>query len=172
LGFVYSKIQRKQEAIQYYEKALPISRALGDKENESSILSNLGSLYLALGHIVEAESCLEQSLIICRESGDLYGVSVNMMNLGTLHRHRGDAENGLRYYKDSVALKQTLNDDLGIAEVMVSLGGMYLDLSQYKEAITTLEEALKILECYESPLRSQVYEWLIEAQEKRRMGRD
>ena len=88
-----------------------------------------------------------------------------MINLGTINRSQGNIKKGLEFYGDSLALKEALDDELGAAEVKTSIGGMYLDQGRKEEALSTLEDALKVLQRIGSPLSAKVSEWIAEAKE-------
>ncbi|MEB3829216.1 tetratricopeptide repeat protein, partial [Phormidium sp. CCY1219] len=59
-----------REALQSWERALEIYRAIGDKAGEGRTLNNLGNVYRNLGEYAEAEQYFLQSLEIAREIGD------------------------------------------------------------------------------------------------------
>jgi tetratricopeptide (TPR) repeat protein len=44
IGGVYSDLGEKQKALDYYNQALPISRAVGDPYGEATILDNIRAL--------------------------------------------------------------------------------------------------------------------------------
>ena len=45
IGMVYDSLGEKQKALDYYNQALPIERAVGDRAGEAATLSNIGSVY-------------------------------------------------------------------------------------------------------------------------------
>ncbi|WP_416242438.1 tetratricopeptide repeat protein, partial [Anabaena cylindrica] len=45
IGKVYSDLGEKQKALEYYNQALPLSRAVGDRGEEATTLNNIGSFY-------------------------------------------------------------------------------------------------------------------------------
>ncbi|MEB3828504.1 tetratricopeptide repeat protein, partial [Phormidium sp. CCY1219] len=55
-----------REALQSWERALEIYRAIGDKAGEGNALNNLGEVYQNLGEYAEAEQYFLQSLEIAR----------------------------------------------------------------------------------------------------------
>ena len=56
-----------EEAIDYYEQALVISREIGDRRGEGNRLGNLGLAYAALGRVEEAIDFYQQALVIFEE---------------------------------------------------------------------------------------------------------
>ena len=49
IGFVYRSLGDMQEALRYYEEALPLSRQVGDVSGEATTLNNIGPGLGAVG---------------------------------------------------------------------------------------------------------------------------
>ena len=56
-----------EQAIDYYEQALTISREIGDRRGEGNRLGNLGNAYADLGRVEKAIDYLEQARTIFAE---------------------------------------------------------------------------------------------------------
>jgi tetratricopeptide (TPR) repeat protein len=56
-----------EEAIEYHQQALAISRQIGDRRGEGNHLGNLGLAYRDLGDIPRARQYLSQALTIFEE---------------------------------------------------------------------------------------------------------
>jgi len=56
-----------EQAIEYHQQALAISREVGDRRGEGNHLDNLGIAYRDLGDITCARQCLSQALAIFEE---------------------------------------------------------------------------------------------------------
>jgi tetratricopeptide (TPR) repeat protein len=67
LGVVNQKAGDYSKAMEYFETALLLSRGMGDRKAEATILSNLGNVYESLGDLVRATELYEQALLINRE---------------------------------------------------------------------------------------------------------
>jgi tetratricopeptide (TPR) repeat protein len=46
---VYSDLGEKQKALEFYNQALPLFRAVGDREGEATTLNNISRVYNSLG---------------------------------------------------------------------------------------------------------------------------
>ncbi len=62
IGRVYDALGEKQQALDYYEQALPLWRAVGVRGGEARTLNNIGSVYNDLGEKQQALDYYEQSL--------------------------------------------------------------------------------------------------------------
>ena len=73
LGILYYQIGSYKKAIEYHEKALEISRNIGDRKGEGNGLGNLGNAYRNLGEVKKAIKYYKQALVISKEIGDRKG---------------------------------------------------------------------------------------------------
>jgi tetratricopeptide (TPR) repeat protein len=58
IGGVYDALGEKQQALAYYEQALPLFRQVGDRWGESITQYNVAMVYQSLGRLDEAEAQL------------------------------------------------------------------------------------------------------------------
>ncbi|MCH8960380.1 MAG: tetratricopeptide repeat protein, partial [Bacteroidetes bacterium] len=54
IGLVYDRLGRREEALRYYERALPILEDVGDRYVESSTRFNMAVIYRAQGALEHA----------------------------------------------------------------------------------------------------------------------
>jgi tetratricopeptide (TPR) repeat protein len=50
IGAVYHSISQPQEALKYYNQALPIVREVGDRAGVATTLNNIGAVYSSISH--------------------------------------------------------------------------------------------------------------------------
>jgi tetratricopeptide (TPR) repeat protein len=62
-----------RNALDYYNQALPLWRAVGDRGGEASTLSNIGLVYKKLGERQKAPDYYNQALLLKRAVGDRSG---------------------------------------------------------------------------------------------------
>ncbi|MEY2911709.1 MAG: Glucose starvation-inducible protein, partial [Cyanobacteriota bacterium] len=71
-------------ALDFYNQALPIRRAVGDRGGEATTLNNIGRVYSALGAKQKALDYYNQALPIFRAVGDPYGETTILNNIRAL----------------------------------------------------------------------------------------
>ncbi|MEQ8871308.1 MAG: tetratricopeptide repeat protein, partial [Roseovarius sp.] len=73
IGSVYDDLGEKQQALEYYQQALPLSQAVGDRAREATTLNNIGLVYSDLGEKQQALEYFQQALPLRRAVGDRAG---------------------------------------------------------------------------------------------------
>ncbi|XGV88729.1 MAG: CHAT domain-containing tetratricopeptide repeat protein [Limnothrix sp. BL-A-16] len=131
-------------ALQSWEAALEIYRALRSQSGEAAALGNLGNAYDALGQYQRAVEYHEQALALDRQRGNFQGAARSLHNLGNAYQSLGDYQRAITYYEQSLAIKRQLGNQAGLADSLGSLGIAYNQLGQYQRAITYYEQSLEI----------------------------
>ncbi|WP_414515050.1 CHAT domain-containing protein, partial [Nostoc sp. PCC 9305] len=135
----------KQEALKYYNQALPILRAVGDKEGEAVTLNNLGGVYPSLGEKQEALKYYNQALPILRAVGDRRVEATTLNNIGLVYSDLGEKQEALKYYNQALPILRAVGDKEGEAVTLNNLGGVYPSLGEKQEALKYYNQALPIL---------------------------
>ena len=86
----------RERALEYYGRALPIMREVGDRAGEAVTLNNIGLVHNALGDRERALEYYGQALPIAREVGDRAQEAVTRYNMAMIYRARGEARAGGR----------------------------------------------------------------------------
>jgi CHAT domain-containing protein/Tfp pilus assembly protein PilF len=145
IGFLYSALGRKQEALEYYEKALPIRREVGDRSGEATTLNNIGLVYDALGRKQEALEYYEKALPIYKSVGDRSGQATTLNNIGMVYDALGRKQEALEYYEKALPIFREVGYQSGEAATLNNIGMVYDALDRKQEALEFYEKALPIL---------------------------
>jgi tetratricopeptide (TPR) repeat protein len=73
LGNACRVARRFDESVTYFQQALDLARADGDRVAEGAVLHNLGLTYFRLGRYAEAETCHRRDWAICEAAGNPRG---------------------------------------------------------------------------------------------------
>jgi len=133
-----------QKAIQYFEQALAISRALGNRASESGMLANLGGTYYYLRQHAKAIEYYEQALAISRAMGNRRGEGGMLGDLGRVYESLSQYAKAIEYFERALGIQRAVGDRRGEGATLGNLGGAYNALSQYAKAIEYQEQALQI----------------------------
>jgi tetratricopeptide (TPR) repeat protein len=66
-GKVYDDLLKEQEALQFYDQALPIHRQVGDHRGEAATRNGMGRVYTTMGKTQEALMYNGQALAVWRD---------------------------------------------------------------------------------------------------------
>ena len=92
----------------FYNQALPIRRAVGDRAGEAATLNTIGSVYHSLGETQKALDFYNQALPIRRAVGDRAGEAETLNTIASVYDSIGEEQKALDY------LSQALSIDHGI----------------------------------------------------------
>lgn len=148
IGNTYSNLGDKQQALKYYNQALPLAREIKDKFAEASILNNIAAIHDDLGDKQQALKVYNQALLLSREIQDKGGEATNLNNIGQIYNQLGDKQQALKYYKQALTIIGQINGDKrweagslnNIGQIYDSLGDKQQALEYYNQALTISEE--------------------------------
>ena len=125
--------------------------AAGDLDGQAWAHANLGTAYLQMGDLVEADANHRKSLQIRRELGDRRGevMSSNALGLTALRARR--LNDAVLAFSDGLHLAVDLDDHYWIGNLEANLGQALLELQRYGEAGPALETALRTLREHGNP---------------------
>ncbi|QFS48567.1 tetratricopeptide repeat protein [Nostoc sphaeroides] len=145
LGNAYNSLGQYQQAIEFYQQSLEISREIGDRNGEGSSLGNLGIAYNSLGEYQRAIEFHQQSLEIFREIGDRNGEGSSFNNLGNAYKSLGEYQRAIEFHQQSLEISREIGDRNGEGNSLGNLGNAYLSLGEYQRAIEFHQQSLEIL---------------------------
>jgi tetratricopeptide (TPR) repeat protein len=108
IGEVYRVTGERRRALEYYEQALPIRRAVGDRAGEAVTLNNIGEVYRVTGEPHRALEYFEQALLIIREVGDRAGEATTLYNMAMVHQAESNYAEAVRLLEQVVAIDEAI----------------------------------------------------------------
>ncbi len=132
-----------KRAIEFYQKALDLSRKNGYKWGKSASYIGLGLAYSSLGEIRKAIEYYEQALAIAREIEDRED-GIALGSLGNAYSDLGEIRKAIEYYEQALAIAREIEDREGEGIRLGNLGNDYSDLGEIRKAIEYYEQALAI----------------------------
>ncbi|MEH2281507.1 MAG: CHAT domain-containing tetratricopeptide repeat protein, partial [Nostoc sp.] len=144
IGQVYFALGEKQKALDFYNQALPLTRAVGERTGEAAILNNIGQVYFALGEKQKALDFYNQALPLTRAVGERSGEAVILTNIGQVYFALGEKQKALDFYNQALPLSRAVGNRSGEAVTLGSIGILLQSTNRPTEAITNLQQSLKI----------------------------
>jgi tetratricopeptide (TPR) repeat protein len=133
-----------QESISYLERALRISREIGDRRREGNALGNLGVIYADLGQPRKAIEHQEQALLIAHQTCHRRAEARFLGNLGIAYADLGQPRKAIELYEQSLLIARELGDKHTEGSAVGNLGLSYMNLGDFRKGIEFCENALAI----------------------------
>ncbi|PYS28407.1 MAG: hypothetical protein DMF75_18890, partial [Acidobacteria bacterium] len=140
IGGVNNYFDRPQ-ALENFNQALALARAIGDPWGEESILENLAEVLSGMGEIFESLEAYEQSLAIARELKDHVGERLGLYGIALIYLNLGEAQQALDYNYQLLAVTRPSDSrDL----LLHSLCKNHLLLGEPQSALDYCQQALSV----------------------------
>jgi len=134
----------RRQAIEKYEEALPVFRALGDRTMEALALNLAGLLYHSFGELPRALDYYNQALPLSRAIGDTTREASLMNNMGGVYDLLGEPHKALTHFEEALSLWQRLDlkDEQG--NTLNNIGLVHFNLGELQKALEYYNQALPL----------------------------
>ena len=143
-AMIYEKLFKYVEAGKLYEKAISITREIGDRKGEAAAYGNLGVVFSSLGKYDKAKEYLWKAHSVAIEISDRAREASCYGNLGTVFLSLGEYGKAKHYVEKALNIRIKTGDRAGEAADYGNLGTVFLSLGEYGKAKAYVEKALKI----------------------------
>lgn len=144
LGRMYGTIGKKDLALEYYERALHIYRAMGNRQGEGRTLNHIASVQENLGRAAPARELHEQALTIVRANGDRKGEADSLSGLAWIAHSQGQQEKALSYYEQALHIYRETGNRIGESDALNGMGLLHQILGEKQQAFRLIEQALRL----------------------------
>jgi CHAT domain-containing protein/tetratricopeptide (TPR) repeat protein len=145
IGAIYSEASDQQKALEYFLRALPLYKPLGNQFSEAITLNNIGNAYNKLGEPQKALDYLQQAVPMFQAVGAKGPLSFTLSNIGIAYRGLGDYEKALSYFNQAQTIQQQTGNKVQEAETLDQLGVLYSQQNQLQKALEYHQQALQLL---------------------------
>jgi CHAT domain-containing protein len=144
LGRAYSDMGQGQQALDYFNQAVPIYREVGNRGGEALALNDMGPAYADLGQKQKSLDVYNRALATWRELGNRPGEALTLNNIGRFYRDLGQNQTALDYYNQALPIWREVANRSGEALALSDIGRAYADLGQPQKALDYAGQALPI----------------------------
>jgi CHAT domain-containing protein/tetratricopeptide (TPR) repeat protein len=144
LGRISDRVNKKQQALAYYNQALSLVRAVGSKTGEAATLNNIGTVYSDLGEKQKALEYYNQSLALYRAVGNKRGEALSLNNIGAVYETIGEKQKALESYNQILPLYRAIGNRAGEALTLNNIGTIYYSTSENQKALEHYNQALSL----------------------------
>ncbi|HEX8067034.1 MAG TPA: tetratricopeptide repeat protein [Thermoleophilaceae bacterium] len=144
IGNLYVRAGDPERAIESYEEAGTLYRALDDRYSEGGTLLNRSVAYYRLGRLGDALSAALEQLEVASEFRDGIGSAKTLGHLGLLYYGLESWEDAAKSYELCATTWRLLGQPRRAAEACLGAYSAYLKLERGSEARDKLREALRL----------------------------
>ncbi|MTJ55894.1 tetratricopeptide repeat protein [Anabaena sp. UHCC 0253] len=130
------------QAINKWEQALPLFRAVGDKHGEAIIFNYVGLFYDELEEKQKALKFFNQALSLFIAVGDKGREAATRNNIGRIHEFQRETQKALEYYHQALPLTRAVKDRRGEAITCNNIGRVYEFQGETQKALEYYHKAL------------------------------
>ncbi|MEO6150270.1 MAG: sensor histidine kinase, partial [Mucilaginibacter sp.] len=142
LGKIHSQLGKPVESLKYYQLAIKIAEAAGDKQRSGKILKNIGALYEEQKNFTQALAYYDRAEHLALEIKDGSLLADCYNNQGVVYEQQLNYPKALVVYKKALVIYQKLGKEDRIALTLNNIGIVYKFLKQFPEAIDYYNRSL------------------------------
>jgi len=132
------------KSVEWAQKALEISRNLGDRRGEAHSLYNIGYALTNLGEVTKAEQVQEDCRKICEDLQDWRRLSKALNVLADTACSRGDFDRALKFYDEAVQIAERLENRYSQSLILNNIGTAYFSIKKYSSAEEAYQKSLEL----------------------------
>ena len=171
IGLVKQKLQQKDSALWYFQKALVQRRKINVMPNIGHSYYYIGTAYFDLGNRGEARKYFEMAIPILKISSDniflrqdyISTLADTYFELGKLCDLQGEHNQAMVNYNNALAICDTINEKVKMPDIYIAIGHSYIGIKDLKKALDSYREALQIADSANLPeMKKNCYENIIQ----------
>lgn len=140
IGQILTDMQKIDDAINYYKKALSLAKELKQIDKNTNILNNLAIAYLEKGEIEKAIEYYKMAIKLEKKEenlAEIYG------NIGMLYYRIGEYEKAIKYIQKNIEVSEKYKNERSVMTSKINLGSIYTEMKKYNKAEKILTEGIK-----------------------------
>lgn len=127
--------ESSRKAIEKFEQARSLWRALGEPYEEAVTLYGAGWAHASLGENQSAVDYFSRSLSMMEELGDQYGIAISQNGLGWAYMYLGETQRAFECFSRGLAIHRVVGNLRGEAAAFNGLGWTYIVSNKDQEAL-------------------------------------
>ncbi|WP_282701828.1 BTAD domain-containing putative transcriptional regulator [Streptomyces sp. CC219B] len=149
-GVTLKILGEAKKALPCYQQAVSLYRSLGDVSTESIMLTNLASLDLSLGRLIEAEKEATEAIELVRSDQHHHRARA-LVYLALVRQHQGRLSEAMTTLRESLLLCRDSDFLFAEALALEALGHVHFDAGRDEQAWLAYTDALTVARCAENP---------------------
>lgn len=142
LANIYWHIEKDQDALDNFSKALDLFRNMDRKNDIYTCIASIGAVYSRMGKSEAAMNYTKQAMVLADSIDYTYGVAYSKGILGNLYAIESNYELALENYSDAIDLMNELGIQLEAISFSILQSDIFVQQGRMDEAIDLLEKNL------------------------------
>jgi signal transduction histidine kinase len=154
IGLNYFKLSNIELALKFYNKSLILKKEIKDNYDLNTLLINIGLCHNKLGDFKTAKDYFYEGLSNCKDNCDPSIEVQAFLGLGISDYGLSEWFESKHFFEKSLLVAIKIQDKKNQIENLVSLSKVYIELKEYQQSKTSLDQALELLKStsYKAPL--------------------
>ncbi len=145
IGYIYMKLNRGDNALDYFQEAIAVNEAIGRDENDNStLLINIGVILQGLGKLDEALKKFLEVRDIKKRKGDAREIALINTYIATIYLGRRDYNDARAYTEDAIIKAREAGDVNLLEKAYTRLADIYKLSGNNKKALAVYEDYVAI----------------------------
>jgi len=144
LGNTYYTINKYDEAIEFYQRALKVYESVGDLYSIAIMNNNIGGVNYSMGNYDTALKNYQDALDFYVKANDTVNQSLTSGNLAKCFIELDRVEEGITILHKCILIAESIGEKVQLSSHYTALSAAYKKLEQHPEAIKTLKKLAKM----------------------------
>lgn len=131
-------------ASEYYTNALRIHETIQNHEGISTVLGNLGIMYMIQQDFKRAQNFFSRAMKIQKKKNDVKGLIHSYISLGNVLNHYSKYDSSLIHFNQAKKLSDSINYEYGKSLALGSMASIYLARDEFDIAIRYFNQAIEL----------------------------
>jgi len=140
IGQILELMNRLNDALIYYNKALSLAKDLGDIDTQASVLSGIASTFLHEGELDKALSYYNETLSSITNEKDKATI---YNSIATIYFIKGDYQKAVEHLQKAIKIAEKYGDYQDASQMKLNLEGIYEVTRYYENAEKYLTDGLE-----------------------------
>ena len=142
LGLLHSEQQKHQEALQFFEKALPLTKEPKYARMRGTILNSMGTTFQQLNQHERASQLFADAILLFQQLEDNDLQADVFYNVGKNETALTNYSKAISSYEKALGLNDIINNRNRATKILVALAEAYYEAELYQKAITAANQGL------------------------------
>lgn len=154
IATMHHRAERFEQALDYYDRSVQTSRGAGNVRLEGFALNEIATMYVKQGLYERAAAQYRKVLRFFESIGDIRGQATALNSYGDLLLQRDEKKKALELYLRALPLSVKVEDEDIRTATLFNLARTHLKLGAANEALSVIQQSLKIIDDLRSTVRS------------------